>query len=84
MLCASSVGMNLLRWLKPMLVAQIEFTEYTPDDHLRHTRCCAHFAVHIRLKTPACRVKSIPGCPRGVETHSIDFPLGATPGRRSA
>jgi len=23
-------------WLKPELVAQIEFTEWTPDEHLRH------------------------------------------------
>jgi ATP-dependent DNA ligase len=26
------------RWLKPMLVAQIEFLEWTADNHLRHTR----------------------------------------------
>jgi ATP-dependent DNA ligase len=25
-------------WLKPQLVAQIEFTEWTPDDHLRHSK----------------------------------------------
>ena len=25
-------------WLKPKLVAQIEFTEWTPDGHLRHSR----------------------------------------------
>jgi bifunctional non-homologous end joining protein LigD len=25
------------RWLKPELVAQIEFTEWTPDGHLRHS-----------------------------------------------
>jgi bifunctional non-homologous end joining protein LigD len=25
-------------WLKPVLVAQIEFTEWTPDGHLRHTK----------------------------------------------
>ena len=25
-------------WLKPELVAQIEFTEWTPDSHLRHSR----------------------------------------------
>ena len=24
-------------WLKPELVAQIEFTEWTPDGHLRHS-----------------------------------------------
>jgi ATP-dependent DNA ligase len=25
-------------WLKPELVGQIEFTEWTPDGHLRHSR----------------------------------------------
>jgi bifunctional non-homologous end joining protein LigD len=25
------------RWLKPQLVGQIEFTEWTPDGHLRHS-----------------------------------------------
>jgi ATP-dependent DNA ligase len=25
-------------WLRPELVAQIEFTEWTPDGHLRHSR----------------------------------------------
>ena len=25
-------------WLKPTLVAQIEFTEWTPDGHLRHSK----------------------------------------------
>jgi bifunctional non-homologous end joining protein LigD len=24
-------------WLKPKLVAQVEFTEWTPDGHLRHS-----------------------------------------------
>jgi bifunctional non-homologous end joining protein LigD len=27
-------------WLRPELVAQIEFTEWTPDVHLRHTKFC--------------------------------------------
>ena len=26
------------RWLRPALVGQFEFLEWTPDDHLRHTR----------------------------------------------
>lgn len=26
------------RWLKPMLVAEFEFVEWTPDNHLRHSR----------------------------------------------
>jgi ATP-dependent DNA ligase len=25
-------------WLKPELIAQIEFTEWTPDGHLRHSK----------------------------------------------
>jgi len=29
--------MNNCQWLKPRLVAQIEFTEWTPDGHLRHS-----------------------------------------------
>ena len=29
--------MNNCRWLEPELVAQIEFTEWTPDGHLRHS-----------------------------------------------
>jgi bifunctional non-homologous end joining protein LigD len=29
------------RWLKPVLVAQFEFVEWTADDHLRHTRFVA-------------------------------------------
>ena len=28
--------MKECRWLQPRLVAQIEFTEWTPDEHLRH------------------------------------------------
>ena len=30
--------MKKCRWLKPRLVAQIEFTEWTEGDHLRHAR----------------------------------------------
>jgi ATP-dependent DNA ligase len=26
------------RWLKPVLVGEFEFVEWTPDNHLRHTR----------------------------------------------
>jgi len=26
------------RWLKPVIVAQFEFVEWTPDKHLRHSR----------------------------------------------
>jgi ATP-dependent DNA ligase len=30
--------MKNCRWLKPELVAQIEFSEWTPDGHLRHSK----------------------------------------------
>jgi ATP-dependent DNA ligase len=29
------------RWLKPILVAQVEFLEWTGENHLRHTRFIA-------------------------------------------
>lgn len=29
--------MENCRWLKPRLAAQIEFAEWTPDGHLRHS-----------------------------------------------
>jgi ATP-dependent DNA ligase len=29
------------RWLRPELVGQFEFVEWTPDDHLRHSRFVA-------------------------------------------
>jgi bifunctional non-homologous end joining protein LigD len=31
-------AMKQCRWLKPKLVAQIEFTEWTENNHLRHAR----------------------------------------------
>ena len=30
--------MKNCRWLKPELVTQIEFAEWTPDGHLRHSK----------------------------------------------
>jgi bifunctional non-homologous end joining protein LigD len=33
--------MKECRWLKPMLVGQFEFVEWTPDGHLRHARFVA-------------------------------------------
>ena len=29
------------RWVRPELVAQFEFVEWTPDNHLRHSRFVA-------------------------------------------
>ena len=33
----TSEEMKECRWLRPRLVAQVEFTEWTPDGHLRHS-----------------------------------------------
>jgi bifunctional non-homologous end joining protein LigD len=33
----TKADMKNCRWLRPKLVAQIEFTEWTPDGHLRHS-----------------------------------------------
>jgi bifunctional non-homologous end joining protein LigD len=40
------------RWLKPSLVGRFEFVEWTPDDHLRHSRFVA-----LRDDTPARDVR---------------------------
>jgi ATP-dependent DNA ligase len=32
--------MQECQWLKPVLVAQVEFTEWTPDGHLRQFELC--------------------------------------------
>ena len=37
----TTAKMQDCRWLKPVLVGQFEFTEWTPDDHLRHSRFVA-------------------------------------------
>jgi bifunctional non-homologous end joining protein LigD len=34
----TSAKMAECRWLKPVLVAQLDFLEWTADDHLRHAR----------------------------------------------
>jgi DNA ligase D-like protein (predicted ligase) len=34
----TAAKMKDCRWLKPKLVGQLEFVEWTPDDHLRHSR----------------------------------------------
>ena len=33
-----STKMAECRWVKPVLVGQFEFVEWTPDNHLRHSR----------------------------------------------
>ena len=44
-------------WLKPQVVAQIEFTEWTPDGHLRHSK----FAGLRQDKDPKDVVREIAG-----------------------
>jgi ATP-dependent DNA ligase len=37
----TAAKMEECRWLKPVLVAQFEFVEWTEDPHLRHSRFMA-------------------------------------------
>ena len=37
----TAAKMEDCRWLRPELVGQFEFTEWTPDNHLRHSRFAA-------------------------------------------
>ena len=48
----TAAKMKDCRWLKPVLVAQIEFLEWTGDNHLRHTRFVA-----LRDDKPAEQVR---------------------------
>jgi bifunctional non-homologous end joining protein LigD len=41
--------MKECHWLKPVLVGQFEFIEWTPDGHLRHSR---FIAVRDTSETP--------------------------------
>ncbi len=38
------------RWRRPKLVAQFEFVEWTPDNHLRHSRFAAGEATESGLR----------------------------------
>jgi hypothetical protein len=37
----TAAKMKNCRWLKPVLVGQFEFVEWTPDKHLRYSRFVA-------------------------------------------
>jgi hypothetical protein len=37
----TAAKMKDCRWLNPVLVGQFEFREWTPDNHLRHSRFVA-------------------------------------------
>ena len=39
--CLTAAKMKDCRWLKAVLVAQIEFLEWTAENHLRHTKFIA-------------------------------------------
>jgi bifunctional non-homologous end joining protein LigD len=47
--------MQNCQWLKPLLVAQIEFTEWTPDGYLRHS---SFAGLRISIRTPSPSVLS--------------------------
>jgi ATP-dependent DNA ligase len=49
-------GMKECDWLRPKLVAQIEFLEWTESDHLRHSK----FVGLREDKDPKCVVKELP------------------------
>ena len=48
----TAAKMKDCRWLRPVLVAQIEFLEWTGDNHLRHTKFVA-----LRDDKPADQVR---------------------------
>jgi ATP-dependent DNA ligase len=48
--------MAMMQWLKPRLVAQVEFTEWTSNDHL----CHAKFVALCDDKRPAEVVREFP------------------------
>jgi bifunctional non-homologous end joining protein LigD len=54
--------MKNCRWLRPKLVAQIEFTEWTPDEHLRHSS----FAGLRDDKDPRLIVREYPPSPHQI------------------
>jgi ATP-dependent DNA ligase len=37
----TAAKMSECRWMKPVLVGQFEFVEWTPENHLRHTHFVA-------------------------------------------
>jgi len=47
----TAAKMKDCRWLRPELVGQFEYVEWTPDDHLRHSRFVA-----LRDDKAACDV----------------------------
>jgi ATP-dependent DNA ligase len=58
----TAIKMKDCRWLKPVLVAQFEFLEWTPDNHLRHSRFVA-----LRDDKNAASVRREPAAPNGFQ-----------------
>lgn len=54
----TAAKMSECRWLKTKLVGQFEFTEWTPDNHLRHTRFVGFASIRMH-PTNTGRQKSI-------------------------
>ena len=55
----TAAKMKDCRWLKPVLVAQIEFLEWTGENHLRHSKFmrCATTNRHARLCASSARLR---------------------------
>jgi hypothetical protein len=78
----TAAKMNECCWLKPSLVGQFEFSEWTPENHLRHSRF-----VELRDdKDPRKVSKEIrPGGLNGeriTDTFTYSFPLNVTIGSK--
>ena len=66
--------MKNCQWLKPELVAQIEFAEWTPDGHLRHSKFARNRAGSSAL--------SLAGWPTALphpETKELDYIVTSAP-----
>jgi hypothetical protein len=64
--------MKECRWLKPALVGQVEFVEWTPDDHLRHARSCGTYACLRWRLGPLTVLRQPPIC-RGGPKDFLDY-----------
>jgi DNA ligase D-like protein (predicted ligase) len=77
-LALTAEAMRQCRWLRPKLVAHIEFTEWTPGNHLRHAR----FAALRDDKHPRDVTRESPASPVLIATKT-PRPAGADTMRRS-
>lgn len=64
----TAAKMKDCRWLKPELVGRFEFTEWTPDDHVRHSR----FVAFARISQPErCGESAKPPVPQAAFNRSL-------------